>query len=126
MWIFTTLMTMRAARISAWHVYMDHLVAKEMKNGVWTPERVQLLVAMLAKMAKFLDYDFGLLDQKNGIDSPVAGEIAWGVNGGGLGIVGSLLDPKSPYTVKPENSEFKPWQDSGTAADWLRAAGCKP
>ncbi len=59
-------------------------------------------------------------------EAGLAGEIAWGVNGGGLGIVGSLLDPKSPYTVKPENSEFKPWQDSGTAADRLRAAGCKP
>jgi hypothetical protein len=26
----------------------------------------------------------------------------------------------------PDESGFKPWKDSGTMADWLRAAGCKP
>ena len=34
----------------------------------------------------------------------LAGEIIWGVNGGALGIFGSLLDPKSPYTVGPANA----------------------
>jgi len=98
MWIFTTLMTTRAATLSpehvrainsvplefngkrgalkeiiaAWKVYMDHLAAKEMKNEVWAPKRVELLVAMLAKMAKFLGYDFDLLELKNEIYSPVA------------------------------------------------------
>jgi len=59
-------------------------------------------------------------------EAALAGEIAFGINGGALGIFGSFLDSKSPYSIRPEHSEFKPWEDSGTGADWLRAAGCKP
>ncbi len=65
----------------------------------------------------------GLGEAALGESSALAWEIAGGINGGALGIAGSVLDPKSPYSVRPE----KWWKDSGPPlADWLDAAGCKP
>jgi RHS repeat-associated protein len=48
---------------------------------------------------------------KQGIANLVAGPAAWGGEWAG----NALAD-----------RNMKPWQDSGTRSDWLRAAGCKP
>jgi hypothetical protein len=46
----------------------------------------------------------------------------WGVNGGSLGIVGSLLDPKSPNSVRPESGTS--WQVMAGLWDAGRLAQC--
>jgi hypothetical protein len=58
--------------ISAWKQYMDHLNAREMKIEVWGPKRIDLFVALLDKMAKFLGYHFDAVELKNDVYSPLA------------------------------------------------------
>ena len=58
--------------IEAWKEYLDLLGNKEIFGEAWNVKRVDLLVELLHKMAKVLDYDFDKTHIKNSSYSPVA------------------------------------------------------
>jgi len=50
--------------VQAWKVYLDHLNSTEIDPNVWLPRRIELLVALLHRMSRYLGYDFGLVELK--------------------------------------------------------------
>lgn len=44
--------------IEAWKVYLDHLYDKNYPKETWESRRAELMIDLLQKMAKSLDYDF--------------------------------------------------------------------
>lgn len=58
--------------IEAWKEYLDLLGTKDISGETWNVKRVDLLVELLHKMAKVLDYDFDKTHIKNSSYSPIA------------------------------------------------------
>lgn len=58
--------------IDAWKEYLDLLGNKDISGTAWNVKKVDLLVELLHKMAKVLDYDFDKTHIKNSSYSPVA------------------------------------------------------
>lgn len=58
--------------IEAWKEYLDLLGNKDLSGEAWNVKRVDLLVELLHKMAKVLDFDFDKTHIKNSSYSPVA------------------------------------------------------
>jgi hypothetical protein len=58
--------------IEAWKEYLDLLGNKDISGEAWNVRRVDLLVELLHKMAKVLDFDFDKTHIKNSSYSPVA------------------------------------------------------
>lgn len=58
--------------IDAWKEYLDLLGNKDISGEAWNVKRIDLLVELLHKMAKVLDYDFDKTHIKNSSYSPVA------------------------------------------------------
>jgi hypothetical protein len=58
--------------IEAWKAYLDLLGEKNLPPEQWAVKRVDLLVEVLHKMAKVLNYDFDKTHSKNSSYSPMA------------------------------------------------------
>lgn len=95
--------------IEAWNEYLDLLGDTDIPAPQWNVKRVELLVELLHKMAKVLDYDFDKTRIKNSSYSPrVHGETEEEQNALRKGLV-EVLEGKRPLPMTITNW---PSQDS--------------
>jgi hypothetical protein len=86
--------------VVAWRVYLDNFDPKLTADASWNTRRLDLLAALLGKMAKYLGYDFDPVALKNEVYSPVAhGDIEKDLEAIRRGLV-AVLQNKAPIAVE--------------------------
>lgn len=58
------------AIVGAWRTYLDHLGERGLSQDVWASRRVDLLVDLLEKMGRFLNYEFDSVYIRKGFYAP--------------------------------------------------------